>query len=266
MNFNVNKKSKLQPNELLDEALKIIKIAQNNGITIRLFGGLAIYYLLKEKNNSFFSIYSSARKADSESFFGDIDFVAYSKQSKMINDLFLNQLKFEKDKVINSLFGDKRRIYYHPYELYHIDIFFDKLEFNHKIDIQNRLEMSYPTLNFADLLLSKLQVHYITQKDIIDLQGLIAIAHDIQEPWKERVYQILSDDWGFYYDAVNNLKAALSYTETLNEELQVALTQIINEIINTPKTKNWIKRSKTGTNKKWWDDAVEEVKSYTPLS
>ena len=101
--------------------------------------------------------------------FADLDLVGYSKDTKKINKLFLEKYLFQKDKIINALFGDRRRIYYQPEGTYHVDIFLDKLEFNHDIDIPGRLEMDFPDLNVADLLLTKLQIHYINDKDLLDM-------------------------------------------------------------------------------------------------
>ena len=81
-----------------------------------------------------------------------------------------------------------------------------------------RLELDFPDMDFADLLLTKLQIHYVNDKDLLDIIGLSTHDKWDEEANAQRIVGILSNDWGFYYDAVNNLRAAASRaTELLNQ-------------------------------------------------
>jgi hypothetical protein len=265
--FRVTKKSELSGDELLQEGLRIVEDAKKEGATLRITGGIAIFHLV-EKNPAIKELILKHRKAGKSSAnFADLDLVGYSKDTKKINKLFLEQYLFQKDKIINALFGDRRRIYYHPEEVYHVDIFLDKLEFNHDIDIRGRLEMDFPDMDFADLLLTKLQIHYVNDKDLLDIIGLSTHDKWDEEVNAQRIVGILSNDWGFYYDAVNNLRAAASRaTELLNQSqseiaLQLSTKRIqdlINRIEQSPKSKSWNKGAKNGPKKQWWRE-IENV-------
>lgn len=263
---DVTKKAQVGSDELTAEALKIVEQARTEGITLRVTGGVAIFHLA-EKEPAIRQVLLRNRKAGSSgATFADIDLVGYSKQTKLLNKLLLEELHFQKDKIINALFGDRRRIYYHPQGTYHIDILLDVLEFNHDIDIRGRLELAYPNLNAADLLLTKLQIHYINEKDLLDIIVLSVLDGWVVEKDIQRVVEILSDDWDFYYEAVNNLKLASEMAKKMSQEGKVTQLRLSTERINSlmqtleqaPKTKKWEKRARKGPDKAWWRE-IEDV-------
>lgn len=55
-----------------------------------------------------------------------------------------------------------------------IDIFLDRLEMCHDIDFKGRLELDYPTIPLAEMLLEKLQIVQINEKDVKDVIILCA--------------------------------------------------------------------------------------------
>jgi hypothetical protein len=159
-----------------------------------------------------------------------------------------------------------------------VDVFLDKLEFSHEVIFgekpgNGRLELSYPTITLGDIALEKLQIHFINRKDVVDLI-LLFLTHDVEGQESKdaidgrQIATVLSDDWGFWYDATSNLDKVKSLTMTLTESAKVSeeqadiITQRINKlrkmIDDTPKTKNWEKRAKTGTSKPWYRE-IEEV-------
>jgi hypothetical protein len=264
---DVTKKSELGGEELIQEGLRIVEDARKEGTTLRITGGVAIFHLV-EKNAAIKELILKYRKAGKSSAnFADLDLVGYSKDTKKINKLFLEKYLFQKDKIINALFGDRRRIYYQPEGTYHVDIFLDKLEFNHDIDIRGRLEMDFPDLNVADLLLTKLQIHYINDKDLLDMIALSTLDKWEAEVNVQRVATVLANDWGFYYDAISNLRATLArITEFIGQSQQEAglqtcakrIQRLVDYIEQFPKSKNWVKAAKNGTGKQWWRE-IENV-------
>jgi hypothetical protein len=264
---DVTKKAELSGDELFQEGLRIVDDARKQNFTLRITGGIAIFNLIR-KNVAIRELLIKNRKAgrSSMSTFADLDLVGYSKETKKLNALFLEQYQFQKDKIINALFGDRRRIYYHPQGTFHVDIFLDKLEFNHDIDIRGRLELDYPNLDPDDLLLTKLQIHYVNDKDLLDIIALLTV-----DTWKieesQRILEVLSNDWGFWYDAVNNLKAsAVRVKELFSEpmaEPSLSLSakrihDLLEKIESNPKSKEWNKAAKRGANKQWWRE-IEDV-------
>lgn len=79
--------------------------------------------------------------------------------------------------------------------------YMDKAQFNHEVEVDwSQDYFMSPT----DLLLTKLQMHFPTDKDSADIAAIL-INEDVN---KEKIAQHTSKDWGFWKDAVDNLAKA----------------------------------------------------------
>jgi hypothetical protein len=265
--------------EFLKEALGIVEKAQNRGVYLRILGALAVYIHSLDKPECINAFKSLERLGEGKPIFTDLDLIGYSKQQKEITKLF-EELKFQPDRMINVLFAGKRLIFYHPQGKYHVDVFLNKLEFSHDVNFgdkpgSGRLELDYPTITLADIVLEKLQIHYINLKDLIDLI-ILFMGHEVDEKGGKDVIdggyiaKILSDDWGFWYDATTNLEKTKTLAKTLREKgklsdehMRIIMERIdkLRRIIDaTQKTKNWQKRAKIGTSKPWYREVEELVR------
>jgi hypothetical protein len=265
--------------EFLREALGIVEKAQNRGVYLRILGALAVYIHSLDKPECINAFKSLERLGEGKPIFTDLDLIGYSKQQKEITKLF-EELKFQPDRMINVLFAGKRLIFYHPQGKYHVDVFLNKLEFSHDVNFgdkpgSGRLELDYPTITLADIVLEKLQIHYINLKDLIDLI-ILFMGHEVDEKGGKDVIdggyiaKILSDDWGFWYDATTNLEKTKTLAKTLREKgklsdehMRIVVERIdkLRRIIDaTQKTKNWQKRAKIGTSKPWYREVEELVR------
>ncbi len=257
--------------EFAREAVKIVEVARERGAELRVLGALAIYLHSSEELRE--KMRSLGRLGEGAATFTDLDLAGYRKHSKEVKRLFERELGFKPDFYVNRLFGSKRLIYYHPQGLYHVDVFFDKLEFSHDVDLRGRLELDFPTITLADLVLEKTQIHQINRKDLVDLIVLF-LGHEVVEGQRgdaidgSYIAKVLADDWGFYYDATNNLRLVrrlagelASQGKLSGEELglvEARVDRLLEMIEREPKTKKWMKRAKVGTKKPWYRE-VEEV-------
>ncbi len=275
---NTFKPVSLGAKEFVCEVARLVEEASRRGIVLRVLGSVAIY-IHSMHDHEAINIYSSiARLANGSGLFMDLDLAAYSKQRRDVMNFFESEKGFSYDIMLRALYGYKRLIYFHPAGLYYVDIFFDKLEFNHDVvwgsrPGRGRLELDYPTMSLTDLALGKLQITKITRKDLIDLAVLLK-AHDICiEESKEcingdYIATILSDDWGFWYDATNNLRKLIDFANSLAKDGRIPsnvantiaskASKLLSIIDSKPKTKKWISRSRIGTSKPWYRE-VEEV-------
>jgi hypothetical protein len=247
---------------------------------LRILGALAVYIHSLDKPECINAFKSLGRLGEGKPVFTDLDLIGYGKQRKEIIKLFEDELKFRPEPMINALFGDKRLIFYHPQGKYHVDVFLNKLEFSHDVNFgdkpgSGRLELDYPTITLADIVLEKLQIHYINLKDLVDLI-ILFMGHELSEEGGKDVIdggyiaKILSDDWGFWYDATTNLEKTKELAKTLREKgklsdehMRIVMERIdkLRRIIDaTQKTKNWQKRAKIGTNKPWYREVEEMVR------
>jgi len=152
-----------------------------------------------------------------------------------------------------------------------VDVFYDKLAMCHEIDFTRRLEVDYPTISTADIILEKTQIVKINEKDVKDLIILFAEHelgsndnHMINSPY---ISKLLAKDWGFYYTVTTNLKLVRdqfldkwkepSVQEYLNN-VKSRVDELLKQIESEPKSMGWKMRQSIGTKKKWYKD-VEEV-------
>ncbi len=270
---------KLSDEEFLKEARFIIEKSRSEGISQRALGSLAVYIHSMEKPEIIATYKSLGRFGEGLPMFTDLDLAGYSRQSRAISGLF-RQLDFKPNELVNGFFGERRLIYFAPEGRYHVDVFLNKLEFSHDVYFGDkpgfgRLELDFPTISLTDIVLEKLQIHHINRKDLIDL-AILFLGHEVSEndgSQKETVGAgyiagLLSDDWGFWYDAVNNLDKVRTQAEGLTNEGKLTAQQFatISQRVDklkrvledSPKSKNWEKRAKVGTKKPWYRE-VEEV-------
>ncbi|MGO9644858.1 MAG: hypothetical protein ACLPY5_08945 [Candidatus Bathyarchaeia archaeon] len=237
------------------DALAIIEAAKQNGIEMRLMGATAIYYRCPGSENLNQSMNRTLT---------DLDFVTLSKYISHIPDLFSN-LGYDGNERVNTMFGLTRQIYTARQGGRHVDVFMDKLSFSHVIDLTRRLEIDPVTLTLADLLLEKMQIAKINEKDLKDTVILL-LGHELSDKDGETinakyVAKLLSDDWGFYYTVTNNLKTTRDYAERLTllspEEKTVVTGKIdalLDQIEKQGKSIKWRIRAKAGTRMPWYDE------------
>jgi len=257
---------------MLEDATRIVAEASALGIFLRLLGAMGIRVNGSKHENLFLRL----NRLNSQQKFTDLDFAAYSAQRNQIRKLFK-----ENGYVINDnallMYGNSRLIFTHPVKGYSVDIFFDRLHYSHDVLFgqkpdSGRLHLSSVTLSAADLVLEKLQIHEINEKDIKDLIVIFAantIGKTDGEGTVNGLYiaQVLADDWEFWFEATTNLDKVGQFLDKYHREglidgnEQVTVSTRIEELRNLigtqPKTHKWEKRNKTGSKKKWWRDVEE---------
>jgi hypothetical protein len=141
----------------------------------------------------------------------------------------------------------------------------------HTIDYTQRLEIDNPTVPLAELLLQKMQIVQISEKDVIDTIVLLR-EHEIGDGDTEMVNaayiaKLLSNDWGFYYTVTTNLQKVKSLVVDFrvldNQDKQVVTEKIgrtVSLIEAEPKNRSWNARAKVGTKKKWYKDVYSAPK------
>ena len=251
---------KLEKGELSDEyifdmAKKIVQKASEKGILLRLLGATAFVYHCPGHRK----LYTTLKRR-----LTDIDLITYSKYKSTIIEKALGELGFQMQKHY-VWHAEQREIYYNEEGLY-VDIFRDALNFSHEISFKGRLELDDPTISVEDLMLEKLQIHDITEKDFKDVIILL-LEHPFggsesrEEIDTAYLAGIFSDDWGFYYDAVNNLKKTAAFADEFKllnagekKTVQDMIGRLIEIIENEPKSGRWKRRAKKGTKKKWYNE------------
>jgi len=257
---------KIAQEGFLEEIKRIVASGQEDGLLIRGMGAAA----LKLHCSKYAYLYDALERRLS-----DLDFVAYSKDLEKVEELF-KRLNYKPRKLGYAIsvgaYGE-RSIFDDAVNMRVVDVFYDRLKMSHTIEFKGRLELDYPTIPLADILLQKMQIHNLNEKDMKDTIVLFR-EHDVGETEKEtvnakRITGILRDDWGFYYTVTTNLnrtKACLPQFSQLSEhdreDVGNKIDRLLDAIEKSPKSFKWKMRARVGPSKKWYDDVEETVRTY----
>ncbi len=122
--------------------------------------------------------------------------------------------------------------------------------------------MSVP---LAELLLTKLQIVELNEKDVRDTVALLS-AHEIGDTDGEtlngaRVAQLCAQDWGLWRTITRNLEAVGEHVDRYDVDRETArrrLAELQQRIEDEPKSRGWRMRAKIGERKRWYE-LPEEV-------
>lgn len=242
----------------VEEAAKIVDAAKVKDIVLRIMGATAVRIHCPK----FSSLHDALQREIT-----DIDFVGYEKQNGKVLKL-LDALGYVSDKRMRMFQFMGRYLFENPVNKRHIDVFFDKLEFCHTIEFKGRLELDYPTISLSDMLLQKMQIVQINEKDIKDAIVVLR-EHEIGTSEKETINtdyisDLLSKDWGFWYTVTTNLGKVLAFLpeyEGLSPEdrldISTKIEKLSDAIEKREKSLGWKMRARTGTRQKWYREVDE---------
>jgi hypothetical protein len=200
--------------------------------------------------------------------FTDIDFATYTRYIADVTRL-LAELGYQEDKMVTRLFGENRLLFHDERNGRHIDVFIDRLDFSHVLPLTGRLEAENETLPLAELLVEKMQIFHINEKDLIDTIMLLR-EHTVGEGDKETinatvVCQLAANDWGLWRTMTENLahvsERLPQYAQLEAEDRRIVherIDALLARIASQPKTMRWKVRSAIGERVKWYKD-VEEL-------
>ena len=244
--------------EFIQYAHKIVEEAEKQGALLRLLGSVAFSIHCPEYGNF---------QGKAQRHFTDLDFAAYFTDNQRIRKI-LEIMGFEEDRETAVVYARSRLVYNHPNTGLHIDVFFDKLDFCHPIPWASRLEADSPTIPLAELILEKMQIIQLNEKDVIDTIMLLR-EHAIGDKDKETINAIqissmCSKDWGLWRTVTMNLHKVVGISGEFpwlipedREVVQSRINQLIGLINSAPKSLKWTVRSKIGDKVKWYNDISE---------
>lgn len=255
---------RLEEAPFLAEAERIVRLAEERGVVLRICGSVGLYYHLRHDPGARAVYLLRDGTARTTPLFKDLDLASQERHSSKIYKLFVQELRFTEDRETNALFGMYRNVFYHP--KFSIDVFYDVLRFSHEIQLKNRFPPG-PTLTLEDLILGKLEIHKSTPRDSTDLAAA-AMAFHVAALDRTYLATLLGDDWGFWYDAEQNLRRSLALVSRLPTNGDPAATEIaqraerhLREYLDflevIPKTRKWEKRRAKGTSEPWFEEVDE---------
>jgi hypothetical protein len=245
--------------QFLAEAVDLVQHMKNANISLRIMAGCAVRIHCPA--------HVQLHQVKMQRNIRDIDFATLSKHKKRLEPL-LAGLGYSPQV---AKFGLDRDIYENKAKGIILDIFFDRLNMCHVIELADRLENDSPTVSLADLVLQKLQIVQINERDLKDLLVLF-LEHEVGETDKETVdgkyiAKLLSNDWGFYYTVTENLKKSRSvsvkkYGDMLSPEerqtFEMRTGKLLSMIEAQTKSLKWRMREKVGTKSIWYNEVEEK--------
>jgi hypothetical protein len=227
---------------LHEEGERLLAEAGEQGVTVRAMGGVAIWMLCE-----------SARSEPLRRPMGDIDLVGLSRERQVIAGL-LERCGYLPDQEFNLYHGTVRMIFHDPANARHLDLFLDVLNMCHALPLADRLALTERTLTPADLLLSKLQIVELNERDLKDATALLADC-TID---RNRLAGVLAADWGWWRTATENLArvgrfaAEQDLDPGVKEAVLDQLRGLEEAIAGAKKSLKWRARARVGERVPWY--------------
>lgn len=245
---------------LTEEVTRLVHAAEVAGVTVRVLGSIGVAMHCPD---------AAALLPKFERTYADIDVAAYRKGAKALTNTLIG-LGYVDDREVYIGSEGARSILDHPGRRIHLDVFYDRLDFCHVIPLVDRLEADRPTIPLAELLLSKLQIVKINEKDIVDAI-LLLLDHplgsgDTGTIDEDRIARLAADEWGLWRTLSGNLAkvAALASTyhqldESQRTTVAAKTARLQARMDDETKPMAWRMRARVGERRQWWTD-VEEVR------
>jgi hypothetical protein len=203
--------------------------------------------------------------------YGDLDVVVPPKSARATTAA-LTAAGYEPNERFNALHGAQRMLFYDLENKRQVDVFVGTFSMCHRLDLSGRLGEHAFGLDAADLLLTKLQIHEINRKDLVDAVRLLLthenadIGGGSAEPDAmslDRLRAVTSTDWGWFTTVTDNLRLARAAAADLLDPEEASIVEARADAIDeslraAPKSMRWKARSVVGRKSPWYE-LPEEV-------
>ena len=243
--------------QLQEDARRIVELAAERGVILRLLGGLAV------RVHSPSATHRSLARS-----YPDLDFVLAHKRTDRLEAL-LTELGYVPNQSFNLLNGDRRLLFYEEDGERQVDVFVNRFHMCHTIPmVAGRLALEPLTLPLAELLLTKMQIVQLNEKDVRDLCALI-LDHSFGEGDEETfrlstIVELCARDWGLCKTVTVNARKVRDFADAYDLEAGQKLTiaqrlDVLNKALaEAPKHLKWRARDRIGERVQWYD-LPEEV-------
>lgn len=241
----------------LDEARRLSELADRVGARARLLGGAAVALSTSEP-----------LPQPLQRVYKDLDYVIPRADAAKWRGL-IESNGYEPDSTFNSLHGAHRLLHYDMANERQLDTFVSKFAMCHSIDLEKRLPDTGATLAPEDILLTKLQIFEVNDKDLVDAIALLLVhpivtgspSHGIN---RDRFMNVVGSDWGWHTTISDNISKVAQRLETIgldNAQLETVrdrIASVMDALDKAPKSLKWRSRAVVGRKLPWYD-LPEEV-------
>jgi hypothetical protein len=242
--------------DIVAEAERLLELAAAEKIPLRVLGGIAI------------RLHASGGLPETFSRrYADLDFVTAKGKSSPTQQLFRGA-GYEPHVAFNALNGQERLLFFDDSNERQVDVFVGTFAMSHRIPVGERLELDPQTLPLAELLLTKLQIAELNEKDVCDGLALIH-CHAVGETDEDtinsaRIAGLCARDWGLWRTITGNLAVCREHvdgcylSDSDRDRLRARIDELLQRIEGEPKSRAWKLRAKIGERKRWYE-VPEEV-------
>jgi Uncharacterised nucleotidyltransferase len=241
--------------DIVAEGERLLDLADEAGVDLRLLGGVAVRMRAPQIPPALDREYK------------DLDF-AIRKKSAGALDSLLREAGYEPHVTFNAMNARERALYLDESQGRQVDVFIESFRMCHEIDLGKRLAMEPRTLPLAELLLTKLQIIELNEKDVRDTV-LLLHGHDVAEADGDtvnaaRIAELCGSDWGVWRTITANLDSCRQRVEgyalepPARERVAARVGALLDRIEAEPKSRGWRRRAKVGDRKPWYE-LPEEV-------
>jgi hypothetical protein len=240
------------------EADRLMESASSESVTLRLLGALAF----RRRCPTYGRLQDQLGRA-----YTDIDFAGYGREVDGIRRAVAAH-GYREDTGVYVESEGSRLVFEHPDTRLHLDVFLDKLEFSHTIWWKNRLEVDPHTLPMAELVLEKMQILEINEKDLIDTIMLF-LEHPLGDSDGDTINVAVmanrcAKDWGLWRTTTMNLEKVAQMAQTYDQldadekrRVREQVDTVVHRLEAEPKGRKWRWRARIGDRKKWYRDVGE---------
>jgi hypothetical protein len=248
--------------EITAQAAGIVAGAEKAGVTLRVLGSAGIRLHCAATGPLMDALDRPVK---------DIDLLVPQRQRKPMRR-YLESLGYVTDRDLLIAMEGTRYCFKHPDGGAELDVFVERLNFCHPVEVRSRLHLHPVTLPIEELLLAKLQIVELTTTDVMDL-GVILATHDIGLEVSStggdpevidagHLAGLFARDWGFHHTATKNLRKVAELTGERHEHVTQRVDRLLAAIDAGQKSLAWRMRDKVGERKQWWQDVDEKEATY----
>lgn len=241
--------------DIVAEARRILAEAANQSLPVRLVGGLAI------------RLHSTADPHPGLARdFKDIDLVTVRDKSADVT-AFITSIGYAPDNTFNTLNSGRRALFYDLMHKRQLDLFVGSFEMCHRLPIADRLHVDPVTIPLAELLLTKLQIIQLNEKDLRDILALVidheVADHDADAVNGDYIAKLCADDWGLWRtcrQSIDLAAASLDRFELADAEREILdkrLKALTHRVEAEPKSRRWKLRDRVGDRVRWYEEPEE---------
>ncbi len=242
--------------DVVEEARRIAEEADRGDLTLRLLGGVAIRLRARDGLRPAF-----------EREYADLDWITPRGASREAQRFF-ESLGYSPQVRFNAIHGRERLLFFDEQHDRQVDVLIGVFRMCHEIRFGERLTLEPVTVPLAELLLTKLQIVELNEKDVRDAFALLH-DHPVENEDGDaingaHVARLCAADWGLWRTFTANLAACRDHAGRYDlssaeiEEVLAGIDALTERIESEPKTRGWRLRAKIGERKRWYE-LPEEV-------